>query len=416
MYFTKTYRELKRYDLLYRSPLYSLLGESLDGLSTIRAFKAVSSIMSRVSNVLDKQQNASYLIFAANSWLELRLDMIGTLIIFFTCLCMAIKHETESGNENFVGLAGLSISFALSVTQSLNFSVRLGSDLEADFVSVERIIQYSMIDPEELPLRTNKSIDDWPSDGKIVFSNCFLRYRKNLPCVLKGFSLEIPPLSKVGIVGRTGAGKSTIMVALLRLVELSGGQITIDGVDISQISLQHLRSKIAVIPQDPILFSGTIRTNLDPFDHFETEQLHDVLRRVGFKLFSEDIICCNGANVAQYLEEPVGERGSNLSVGQRQLLVLARALLKEAKIVIMDEATASVDVETDKRIQSVIKSEFKNSTCITVAHRMNSIIDSDYVLVMNDGKVTEFGKPSVLLQRSDGLFRNLVYTSDEFRR
>jgi ATP-binding cassette subfamily C (CFTR/MRP) protein 1 len=415
VYFTKTYRELKRLDLLNRSPLYALLGETLDGLTTIRAYQAESTILLHLTSLLNRQQNVSYLITAANSWLELRLEMIGTFIVFFACLSVILKHGSEAGNETFAGLAGLSISFALSVTQSLNFSVRMGSDLEADMVSVERIKQYTKLSSEaaeSVPI--DDSLGEWPEHGDIVFNKCLLRYRPNLPLALKGLNIKIPSGSKVGVVGRTGAGKSTIVVAILRLVELSEGSITIDGIDISQIGLRLLRSRVAVIPQDPILFSGTIRSNLDPFNDFQDEKLIEVLLRVGLKnnpnyVPSDENIDDESIS----LNDPVCEGGSNYSVGQRQLLVLSRALLKGAKVVIMDEATASVDTETDRRIQRVMRDEFKNSTCITVAHRINSIMDSDYILVMDDGVASEFDKPDILLRRQNGVFRNLVTTWDE---
>jgi ATP-binding cassette subfamily C (CFTR/MRP) protein 1 len=341
--------------------------------------------------------------------------MIGTFIVFSACLSVILKHRSEAGNETFAGLAGLSISFALSVTQSLNFSVRMGSDLEADMVSVERIKQYTQLSSETIEGREiDESLGDWPTQGEIVFKECILRYRPNLPLALRGLSIQIPSGSNVGVVGRTGAGKSTIMVALLRLVELSSGSITIDGIDISQIGLRLLRSSVAVIPQDPILFSGTIRTNLDPFQDFEDEQLSEALLRVGLHNNPKDVLhdkITNNTSIS--LDFPVCEGGSNFSVGQRQLLVLARSLLKGTKVVIMDEATASVDMETDRRIQKVMRDEFKKSTCITIAHRINSIMDSDYILVMDDGVASEFDKPEVLLRRENGAFRNLVTTWDD---
>lgn len=233
---------------------------------------------------------------------------------------------------------------------------------------------------------------------------------------MKGLDITIPPRSKVGVVGRTGAGKSTLMVSLLRIVELSSGSIHIDGVDISQIGLKLLRSMIAVIPQDPVLFSGTVRSNLDPFNEFEDDRLKEVLQRVGLLTISRihsnhslnSLTGGNGQSMAiKSLDDDVTEEGSNFSVGQRQLLVIARALLRDAKIVIMDEATASVDADTDARIQRVMRAEFKGSTCITVAHRINTILDSDYILVMDNGRAEEFDTPEYLMQKG-GLFKDLV--------
>jgi len=349
--------------------------------------------------------------------------MIGTLIIFACCICVVLEHSNQAGNETFAGLAGLAISFALSVTQSLNWSVRMSSDLEAHMISVERIKQYCNI-PSEAPhtLIGDSRLEEWPKNGEILFSGAKLRYRSNLPLVLKGLDIKIPSLKKVGVVGRTGAGKSTLMVSLLRLVELSEGSIQIDGVDISTVGLNVLRSRIAVIPQDPVLFAGDVRSNLDPFMEYEDERLNEVLQRVGLKAPSSIVrvpsarsltsLSGHGSEQQQSmavksLSDEVMEGGSNFSVGQRQLLVIARALLRRAKIVIMDEATASVDADTDARIQRVMRTEFKESTCITVAHRINTILDSDFILVMDDGRAEEFDTPGSLMANG-GLFKDLV--------
>lgn len=245
-----------------------------------------------------------------------------------------------------------------------------------------------------------------------MFKNASLRYRPGLPRVLKGLDIELPKRSKIGVVGRTGAGKSTLMVSLLRIVELDSGKIFIDGQDTLKIGLTKLRSNIAVIPQDPVLFSGTIRSNLDPFGDFRDDDIFTVLTRVG--LFtntkastSTDSLSSLGLSQLQSLHDIVKEGGSNFSVGQRQLLVIARALLSGASIVIMDEATAAVDADTDARIQKVMRSEFADATCITIAHRINTIMDSDFILVMDNGKAAEFDTPKKLIAKG-GMFRDLV--------
>jgi len=403
-----------------RSPLYALLGETLEGVSTIRAYNAQSNLVSRITSMLDEQQNAYFLTCTAQCWLAVRLELVGTLIICSACLLAVFEHQKMGGNEIFAGLAGLSISFALSVTQSLNWSVRMSSDLEANMISVERIRQYCQITSEALPYLPNDDTlrTTWPWDGKITFSSAELRYRPTLPLVLKGLDIEIPAMAKVGVVGRTGAGKSTIMVSLFRIVELCSGSIMIDGIDIKKIGLNLLRSKIAVIPQDPVLFSGSIRTNLDPFNEYDDERLYEVLNRVGLKsslqpsrssnsLSSATSLTQTTSNAVKSLTDEVLEGGVNFSVGQRQLLVIARSLLRGSKIVIMDEATASVDADTDARIQRVMRTEFKDSTCITVAHRINTILDSDFILVMDDGRAAEFDRPEKLLKKG-GLFKDLV--------
>jgi ATP-binding cassette, subfamily C (CFTR/MRP), member 1 len=417
-YFTSTYRELKRLDSIGRSPIYALLGETLDGVTTIRAFGAQSSFSEKLCEMLDRQQHAYYLISAAQSWLGIRLEMVGTMIITFTCLACVWQHSITGGNEVFAGLAGLAISYSLSVTQSLNWSVRMASDFEANMVAVERLEQYCSI-PSEAPrvtLEDSNLARHWPERGEIIFSGVKLRYRPELDLVLKGLDIHIPAGAKVGVVGRTGAGKSTLMVALLRLVELCDGRIIIDGIDHSLVGLAKLRSKIAVIPQDPVLFSGTIRSNLDPFDEFTDERLIDVLKRVGLyygkeqKLGSSSNSLSSMAGKVSSLQDRVTDGGGDYSVGQRQLIVIARALLSESNIVVMDEATAAVDAETDKRIQKIMRHDFCHATCLTVAHRIHTITDSDYILVMSDGRAEEFDTPTNLLQKG-GLFRDLVNAS-----
>jgi ATP-binding cassette subfamily C (CFTR/MRP) protein 1 len=412
-YFTMTYSELQRLDSVGRSPIYALLGETLEGVSTIRAFSAQTTLSDRLRFMLDRQQHAFYLTIAAQCWLAIRLELTGTMIITFACLCSVLQHGSKGGDEQFAGLAGLSISFALSVTQALNWSVRMGSDVEANMVAVERIEEYCSV-PSEAPHHTpadERIGNDWPAKGEIEFIGSKLRYRPGLPLVLKGLDLCIPAGSKVGIVGRTGAGKSTLMVACLRIVELDSGKILIDGVDHRDIGLAKLRSKVAVIPQDPVLFSGTVRSNLDPFEEYTDEKLCDVLARVGLystgKASSSSMSLTSMANEIQDLGDSILDGGSNFSVGQRQLLVIARALLCGASIVIMDEATSAVDADTDSRIQAVMRSEFQHATCLTVAHRINTIMDCDYILVMGDGRAAEFDTPKALLKRG-GLFHDLV--------
>jgi ABC-type multidrug transport system fused ATPase/permease subunit len=442
-----TYRELKRLDSVNRSPIYALLGESVDGVAVIRAFSAEESLLQRLTSMLDIQQHAYYLTCAAQSWLAVRLELIGTLIITFSCLSAVFQHAAAQSNEEFAGLAGLAISYALSVTQSLNWSVRMASDMEANMVAVERVNEYTSMETEgsRKTLEDEKLPDSWPTKGGIVFQGVKLRYRPGLPLVLKGLDIHIPAGSKVGVVGRTGAGKvciylllyfifdqdlsltpliltshlqkSTLMVALMRIVELSEGKILIDGQDIRDVGLATLRRNIAVIPQDPVLFSGTVRMNLDPFNDFTDDQLYETLARTGLYTgnsigsSSHSLSSLSQSHVAS-LSDIVAEGGSNFSVGQRQLLVIARALLCGAKIVVMDEATAAVDAETDSAIQKVMRTEFADATTITVAHRLNTIMDSSYILVMNDGVAAEFDTPDKLLQKG-GLFRDLCLAAQE---
>eukprot|EP00934_Nitzschia_sp_Nitz4_P009275 Nitzschia sp. Nitz4//scaffold39_size137210//112596//117089//NITZ4_003219-RA/size137210-augustus-gene-0.186-mRNA-1//1//CDS//3329550443//9265//frame0 len=402
-YFSQCYRELKRIDSVTRSPIYALFGETLDGPATVRAFGAQAPLFDRMGRLVDEQQHAYFLTQAGLSWLAVRLEFVGTMIVTTTCLAAVFeKRSFPDGDQVFAGLAGLSISYALAVTQQLNWAVRVGSDFEANMVSVERLRQYCNL-PSEAENETDfdKTLDqDWPHGGAIQFQSTKLRYRPDLPLVLKGLNLDIPPRSKVGIVGRTGAGKSTLMAALMRLVELDGGSIEIGGVNTRKLGLYRLRSSIAVIPQDPVLFSGSVKTNLDPFDEHNEDDLKDSLQRVGLWTSEQ-------TSPVKSLSDAVQQDGQNFSVGQRQLLVIARALLDGAGVVICDEATAAIDAEADARIQKVLRNDFKDATTLTVAHRLNTIMDSTHILVMNDGKCAEFDTPANLLNRG-GLFKDLV--------
>ncbi|CAH0491864.1 unnamed protein product [Peronospora farinosa] len=398
-YFIKTSRELQRLDSISRSPVFASLSETLDGLPTIRAYRAETQFSTKNEELIDRNQRAYFLNFAVNCWLALRLEFAGTLIAAFAALAAVLSHSSDPERGTaFAGLAGVSLTYAFSVTQSLNWSVRMLSQLQTQMVSVERIKNYTNIDTEADLTSVGKlpPAQEWPSAGAIEFRNVNLRYRPGLPRVLRNLSLSILPQEKIGIVGRTGAGKSSLVVALMRLVELDSGSIDIDGVDVGTIGLHELRSKISIIPQDPVLFSGTVRSNVDPFDQYTDEQIWTSLRRAHL------------AHVVTALDGPVDEKGSNFSVGERQLLCIARALLKRSRIILMDEATASIDTETDRKIQRSIREEFRDCTCLTVAHRINTILDADRILVMDRGSVGEFDTPKALQKKQDGLFKALV--------
>ncbi|EEY69725.1 ATP-binding Cassette (ABC) Superfamily [Phytophthora infestans T30-4] len=398
-YFIKSSRELQRLDSISRSPVFALLSETLDGLPTIRAYRAETQFSTKNEELIDRNQRAYFLNFAVNCWLALRLEFAGTLIAAFAALTAVLAHSSDpERGAAFAGLAGVSLTYAFSVTQSLNWSVRMLSQLQTQMVSVERIKNYTVMDVEAELTSVGKlpPAQEWPSAGAIEFRNVNLRYRPGLPRVLRNLSLSIRPQEKIGIVGRTGAGKSSLVVALMRLVELDSGSIVIDGLDISTIGLHELRNKISIIPQDPVLFSGTVRSNVDPFDQYTDEQIWTSLRRAHL------------AHVVSALDGPVDEKGSNFSVGERQLLCIARALLKRSRIILMDEATASIDTETDRKIQRSIREEFRDCTCLTIAHRINTILDADRILVMERGAVGEFDTPKALQKKQDGLFKALV--------
>ncbi|GMF24437.1 unnamed protein product [Phytophthora lilii] len=398
-YFIKTSRELQRLDSISRSPIFALLSETLDGLSTIRAFGVESNFIGHNNYLLDKNQRAYFLNFTINCWLALRLEFVGTCIAAAAAFAAVLAHGTNAAEgAAFAGIVGVSLTYAFTVTQSLNWTVRMISQLQTQMVSVERIQTYTEM-PTEAALTSTasqKPSPEWPTAGAISFNRVDLRYRPGLPRVLRGLTFSVNAKEKVGIVGRTGAGKSSLIVGLMRLVELDAGSITIDGVDISKIGLHDLRANIAIIPQDPVLFSGSVRSNLDPFDQFSDDQIWTSIKRASLH------------KAVTSLDDVVDEKGSNFSVGERQLLSIARALLKRSKVILMDEATASIDPETDRQIQQSIREEFRDCTTLTIAHRINTILDSDRILVMEKGSVAEFGSPAELQRKQDGIFKSLV--------
>ena len=403
-FYVRSSREIKRLDSISRSPIYANFGETLDGTAVIRAYQKQAQFIAKNYALLDRNQRAYFLITSSNCWLGIRLEFVGTVIIGATAL-LAVFGKNPA-NVVFTSMAALAISYALDVTQTLNWLVRMTTDMESQIVAVERIQEYADL-PSEAPAHIADTAPDaaWPAQGDVVIEDLTMRYRPELEPVLKHISLHIAPGEKVGVVGRTGAGKSSLVLCLMRIIELETGRIVIDGVDISKIGLEDLRSKMAIIPQEPLLFSGTVRDNLDPFKQYTDEEIWSSLERARMK----ETVAENAAG----LEAVVEEHGSNFSVGQRQLLCVARALLRKSKVILMDEATASIDVETDLTIQKTIRSEFKDSTVITIAHRIHTISDSDKVLVLDLGEVKEFDAPGVLLSDKNSLFSQLVEKSKE---
>ena len=404
MFYIKSSREIKRLDSISRSPIYANFGETLDGASVIRAYQAQDQFIQKNYNLLDLNQRAYFIISSSNCWLGIRLEFAGTVIIGAATLLAVLGKDPT--NAVFTSMAALAISYSLDTTQDLNWVVRMITDMETQIVSVERIQEYSEL-PSEAPAHIPETAprESWPATGDISIENIVMRYRPELEPVIKGLSAHILPGEKVGVVGRTGAGKSSLVLCLMRIIELEKGRIVIDGADISKIGLEDLRSKIAIIPQEPLLFSGTVRDNLDPFNNYTDEEIWSALERASLR----DVIMEDPAG----LEKVVEEHGSNYSVGQRQLLCVARALLRKSKVILMDEATASIDLETDMKIQKTIRREFTDSTVITIAHRIHTIIDSDKVMVMELGRLQEFDRPSVLLSDKNSLFSQLVEKSKE---
>ncbi len=431
-------RDLKRLESVQRSPLFQQFGETLSGVTTIRAYgderRFVRDNLARINS----QLRPFIYLWAANRWLALRTDVLGDLVSFFAGVFVILSLGTIDA-----GSAGLSLSYAIGFAENILWLVRLYAMNEQNMNSVERIKEYLDVE-QEAPavIEATQPQANWPSEGSVEFIDYTTRYREELDPVLRKLTFRIEPHEKVGIVGRTGAGKSSLALALFRALEAETGKILIDGVDIGLIGLRTLREAITIVPQEPTLFMGTIRSNLDPFEVYTDDQIFAALRRVHLIGADESTapsprattpttprIAVNGSNndatpatpttltatnknVFLDLSSPVTESGSNLSQGQRQLLCLARAMLKNPSILLMDEATASIDYATDSKIQETVRE--LTSTIITIAHRLQTIADYDKVLVLDRGSLMEFGHPWELMQKEDGIFRSMCDMSGDY--
>ncbi|XP_015175305.1 PREDICTED: multidrug resistance-associated protein 1 isoform X2 [Polistes dominula] len=395
-FYVATSRQLKRLESISRSPIYSHFSESVTGAQTIRAFGVQDRFIHESESKVDFNQVCYYPGIIANRWLAVRLEMVGNLIIFFSALFVVLGRDTISA-----GFVGLSVSYSLQITQTLNWLVRMTSDVETNIVAVERIKEYSET-PQEAPWVVPETAPpkEWPVTGQVEFKDYKVRYREGLDLILHGLTFTVNGGEKVGIVGRTGAGKSSLTLSLFRILEAASGKIIIDGVDVAKLGLHDLRSKLTIIPQDPVLFSGTLRMNLDPFDQHTDDEVWRALEHAHLKSFVQNLL--NG------LLHEVSEGGDNLSVGQRQLICLARALLRKTKVLVLDEATAAVDLETDDLIQRTIREDFKDCTVLTIAHRLNTILDSDRVIVLDKGLIIEYDAPEVLLRNSSSAFYSMA--------
>uniref|UniRef100_A0AAQ5Y2C9 Multidrug resistance-associated protein 1 n=1 Tax=Amphiprion ocellaris TaxID=80972 RepID=A0AAQ5Y2C9_AMPOC len=394
-FYVASSRQLKRLESVSRSPIYTHFNETLLGTSVIRAFGEQERFIRESDRRVDHNQKAYYPSIVANRWLAVRLEFVGNCIVSSAALFAVIARESLSP-----GIMGLSISYALQLTASLTWLVRMSSDVETNIVAVERVKEYCDTEKEAQWTHQASSLPPgWPTTGCIDIRGFGLRYREDLDLAIRNISISISGGEKVGIVGRTGAGKSSLTLGLFRIIEAAEGKIFIDGVDISQLGLHELRSRITIIPQDPVLFSGSLRMNLDPFDSYSDEEVWRALEFSHLKSFV--------SGLPDKLSHECSEGGENLSVGQRQLLCLARALLRKTKILVLDEATAAVDMETDNLIQSTIRSQFEDCTVLTIAHRLNTIMDYTRVLVLDKGEMSEFDSPSSLI-RQRGTFYQMA--------
>ncbi|KAG1968389.1 multidrug resistance-associated protein [Pimephales promelas] len=392
-FYVATSCQLRRLESVSRSPIYTHFNETVQGASVIRAFGEQPRFIQVANSRVDHNQTSYFPRFVATRWLAVNLEFLGNLLVLAAAIFSVLGRATLSP-----GIVGLAVSHSLQVTGILSWIVRAWTDVENNIVSVERVKEYAETEKEapwtfeDSPLPSH-----WPRSGSIGFQEYGLQYRRGLDWALKEISLSVNEREKVGIVGRTGAGKSSLALGIFRILEAAKGKIYIDGINIAEIGLHELRSRITIIPQDPVLFSGSLRMNLDPFDGYTDEEVWRSLELAHLKNFV--------SGLPDKLSHECSEGGENLSLGQRQLVCLARALLRKTKILVLDEATAAVDLETDNLIQSTIRTQFEDCTVLTIAHRLNTIMDYTRVIVMDRGHITEMDSPSNLIAQRGQFYR-----------
>jgi ABC-type multidrug transport system fused ATPase/permease subunit len=401
-YFLSTSREIRRLDSVSRSPVFAHFQETLGGISTIRAYRQQKRFIDGNEHRLDQNLRAFYPGIAGNRWLAFRLECLSSVIIFGSAFLSVVSLARHIAVDP--GLVGLSLSYALSITQTLNWMVRQYTEIESNIVSVERLKEYVELTPEAPEMiPDHRPPQEWPAEGRVDFVNYETRYRPGLELVLRGVNCSIRSHEKIGICGRTGAGKSSLTLSLFRIIESVKGQIFVDGIDISTLGLYDVRSRFSIIPQDPVLFAGTIRFNLDPSGTKSDLELWQALEDSYLKDYVSTLD--GGLNAI------VLEQGDNFSVGQRQLICLARALLRKTSLLVLDEATAAIDLETDALVQAIIRQKFADCTILTIAHRINTVMDSDRIMVLDQGRVAEFDSPANLLADPTSIFYSLAKES-----
>ncbi|KAI7889871.1 P-loop containing nucleoside triphosphate hydrolase protein [Mucor mucedo] len=417
-YYLQTSRDLKRLNSVSRSPIYVQFNESVNGVATIRAFGAQFRFINENHNLIDSNNRPFLWMWATNRWLHCRVDVLGAFVGFCTGFVLVLGRNWINP-----GLAGLSLSYSLTFTHNVLWCVRMYAVNEMNMNAIERVHEYLDVEeepPTEIP--ETEPASNWPQQGAMEVKNLVMQYAPENPPVLREVSFKVNPREKIGIVGRTGSGKSTLALSIFRFMDPTSGSIEIDGVDIHTIGLDVLRSRLTIIPQDPVLFSGTLRSNLDPFDQHDDIELWAALKRshlidgqTGNTSGDNNVELNNGSTVENInLSSPVSENGSNWSQGQRQLIALARALVKKSTFIIMDEATSSVDFDTDHKIQQTIRTEFKDSSLLCIAHRIRTVADYDRILVLDQGEVKEFDTPYDLMTRDNSIFQQMCIRSGEY--
>ncbi|KAH6990845.1 P-loop containing nucleoside triphosphate hydrolase protein [Ilyonectria sp. MPI-CAGE-AT-0026] len=414
-------RPLKRLESTSKSPVFELFNAALAGVSTIRGFHKTRVYVERMYSNLDSWDMITSYMWLVNRWMGFRMAIVGTVFSTIVGIIVILSPNMDAA------LAGFTLSFALDFAESILWTIRNYAAMELNMNSTERVVEYTELETESLD--GEKPAAAWPSSGTMQVKDLEVAYAPDLPPVLKGISFTVNNNERVGVVGRTGAGKSSLTLALFRFLEARSGSVVIDGLDISKVHLHSLRSRLAIIPQDPVLFSGTVRSNLDPFDDNTDEELRDSLARVHLvdsqpatpvnepatapASTATSTLAPKNTNVFRDLSSPISESGGNLSQGQRQLLCLARAIVARPKIMVLDEATSAVDMATDALIQRSIREEFTDSTLVVIAHRLSTIADFDRILVLSDGRVAEFGSPRELWDKEGGVFRDMCESSGE---
>ncbi|KAH9169799.1 ATP-binding cassette transporter [Lactarius sanguifluus] len=399
----QTSRDMRRLDSVTRSPLYSIYGETISGVTIIRAFGASSKFLRDMLKCVDTNTNPFYWMWGVNRWLTIRLNLLSAVIVGLVAFVSILTPTIDAA------LAGFILAFASTVTNDILFMVQRFVSLEQSMVALERVKEYSDLEIEPPEFVEPRPPVSWPSNGEIECENLVIRYAPELPDVLHNLNFSVKPGEKVGILGRTGSGKSTLALSFFRFVEATEGRIVIDGIDISKIGLTDLRSKLTIIPQDPTILSGTLRSTLDVFDEYQDAEIYEALRRVHLIPSEDDEPQKDSVNINVFrdLDSPVSEGGENFSTGEKQLLCMARAILKRSKVLVMDEATASVDYATDELISQTIRHEFAESTILTIAHRLRTVIDCNRVMLLEEGRIVEFDSPTVLLSDPNSKFYSL---------
>ncbi|KAI6783299.1 ATP-dependent bile acid permease-like protein [Emericellopsis cladophorae] len=411
-------RPLKRLESTSKSPVFELFNATLSGIPTLRGFQKTDVYIERMYRSLDIWDTVSLYRWNATRWVGFRMALVGTVFTTTVGIVVIVSPQVDAA------MAGFTLSFALAFSGTMLMAIRTYTSLELNMNATERVIEYCQLETE--PQGGQEPPAAWPTSGRVEVDNLVVGYATDLPPVLKGLSFSVQNNERVGIVGRTGAGKSSLTLAIFRFLEARSGTVTIDGLDISKINLHALRSRLAIIPQDPVLFSGTIRSNLDPFNDRTDDDLREALARVhlvdsavptpanGPASAAASTLGLQNTNVFRDLSSAVSESGGNLSQGQRQLLCLARAIVSRPKIMLLDEATSAVDMKTDALIQRSIREEFTGSTLIVIAHRLSTIADFDRVLVLKDGVAAEFGTPKELWEQEGGsIFKDMCEQNGE---